>query len=90
MFEIVLNFTTTSTNYDLYTEVIVPALSEFGLAGGYYLNLNILFNTDYTGNITIAGRVSKAWGNTALNYNGFVNSIVISENNTSGQIKLNF
>lgn len=90
MFEIVLNFTTTSTDYDLYTNVVVPGLSEFGLTGGYYLNLNILFNTDYTGNITIQGRASKAWANTALDYNGFVNSIVISENNTSGQIKLNF
>lgn len=91
MFEIVLDFTTTTTDYDLYTEVVVPALTaEFGVTGGYELDLNILFDSSYTGDITIQSRVSKAWADTTLNFSGFVDSIVISENNTSGQIKLNF
>lgn len=94
--EIVINFTTTEVNQDIYTDFIAPRLrSQFGYStaattAGIYLDIRILFDSDFSGDITINGVASKAEADVTLGFVGDLTSCVISANSTVGQVKMRF
>ncbi len=97
MFEVTFNFTTTEANQNIFTDIIVPKLNAyFGytnrtIDAGLYLYMDILFDSDYTQNIVINGKEAiKAWAKTTTSFDGFVTSVVLEGNNTTGQIRLRF
>lgn len=92
--ELVVTFTTATANEDIFDTVIGPALTtrygytQAALDAGVFLNIRILFDADYSGNIVINGNTSKADAKTTLLFIGDVETVVISETSTSGEVKI--
>ena len=89
-FEKTINFTTVSADQDIFADFITPGLSpDVDASAGTDLDIEILFDASYTGNITINGRVTKAYANTVVRHSNPINSIIIETSGTSGQVRVN-
>lgn len=89
--DLIGNFTTASANQDIFSAFITPLLTaQLNLnAVGRYMHLELLFNSDYTGDIVINGVTTKAWANASYEFRGVIRTLVISANGTAGQFRLN-
>ena len=92
--EFVIPFTTTAADQDIYDVFIKPKLTEvFGYSSdavdeGTFLEVSVLFDSDYTGDMTINGVVTKAEAKITLRHIGTLTSWLIETNGTAGEIKV--